>query len=121
MRLSPEERILSTGVILDKLNALPLSAIIAVSDGAITVNGQELDVEKARTLRESALRVLENQAFKLCHEQVRWIAVQKGLATELSPSDLTFYRAALWYSEQLVAHLSLLAQKDQELALESRL
>jgi hypothetical protein len=98
--------------ILDIETALPIAAILTGSDEGILVNGELLDFEKARMMRDAAMRVLENQAFKLCADQVRYIAIKNGLATGLLPEDLLFYRAALWYADELKKHLALLAQED---------
>lgn len=110
--LSPAQRNRLVIHILDKLSALPLRAIIVSSDEGLLVNGQTVDFEKARALRDSSTRVLESQAFAICLDQVRFLAVQKGLATGLPPEDLLFYRAALWYSDELKAQLAVLAQRE---------
>lgn len=93
-------------------SALPLHATIRSSDEGLLINGKPVDLDKAKKLRELAGVVIDNQAFKLCAEQVRYVAVHNGLRTGLPPEDLLFYRAALWYSEQLDSHLALLAQRN---------
>lgn len=111
---SIEERNLYTGILLEKVSALPLSAIITVSENGTLINGAPVDFEKARVLQARADSALTNEAVKLCREQVRWVSVLNGLATGLKPEDLLFYRAAIWYHDQLTAHLRLLAKRDQE-------
>lgn len=109
-----EERNLYTGILLEKVSALPISAIITVSENGTLINGAPVDFEKARVLQARADAALTNEAIKLCREQVRWVAILNGLATGLKPEDLLFYRAAIWYHDQLTAHLRLLAKRDQE-------
>jgi hypothetical protein len=101
---------------MKSVQAWPLHAIIVDSGEGLLINGQPLDIEKARVLRDSALRVLENQAFNLCHDQVRFLAVKEGLATGLPPEGLLFYRAAMWNMENMKSVLARLAQTDQQLS-----
>lgn len=112
--LTIEERTLCTGVVLDKIAALPLRAIIENSDEGILINGKQVDIEKLRVLREHAVAALDNQALNFIAEQVVWIAVQRGIHQAKTPEDLFFYRAAIWFSEQMKIHLQILAQQSQE-------
>lgn len=113
--LTISERTLCTGVVLQKLEALPLRGIIEDSDEGILINGKQLNIEKVRVLRESAIAALDNQALNLIGEQVVWIAIQRGIHNADTPEKLYFYRAAIWFSEQLKAHLQILAQQRPEL------
>lgn len=113
--LTIDERTLCTGIVLQKLEAWPLRSIIEDSDEGILINGKQLNIEKLKVLRESAKAALDNQALNLIGEQVVWIAIQRGLHNADTPEKLYFYRAAIWFSEQLKAHLQILAQQSPEL------
>lgn len=124
--LTDEERSLCTGLILDRIGAAPLRAMISFVDElgehgvvhrTLLVNGEELDVEKLRVLREAAKVAIENASFNLVADQVRWLAFKEGLATGRPAAELIFFRAALWFIEEMKKHLQLLAQQDQELPL----
>lgn len=115
--LSVEERNLCTGILLDKLEAVPLGAIISTNDaGEILINGKEQDIEKLTDLREYAIAAVQNKALQLVWEQVRWTAFRDGLASGHPDTVLQFYRAALWFSDSLKQQLALLAG-SQELPL----
>jgi hypothetical protein len=114
-KLTIAERTLCTGVILDKLEALPLSAILSDSDEGILINGKPLDFDKLQVLRNSAKAAIENQAINLIAEQVVWIATDRVIRKALTPEELYFYRAAIWFSEQMKQQLQSLAQANPEL------
>ena len=95
--------------ILDKLEALPLRDIISSSDEGILINGKPADIEKLRLLRDSANAAIENYALNYIGEQVMWVATERLTKKITTPEELFFYRAALWFGEQLKAHLKILA------------
>lgn len=108
--LTIQERTLCTGMVLDKLDALPLRAIVESSDEGILINGKPVDLDKLRVLREASIAALDNQALNFIAEQVVWLAIQRGIHNGDTPEKLYFYRAAIWFSEQMKAHLQILAQ-----------
>jgi hypothetical protein len=110
--LTPEQRNRLVVHILDIEGALPIHAIVTSDDEGVLVNGEQLNYDNASVLRNSATQVLDNRAFKLCADHVRFIAFKHGLATGLLPSEILFYRASVWYADQLKAHLALLAQRE---------
>lgn len=112
--LSTAERIALTGAVLEKLEALPLRAIVENTEQGILIHGKPVDIDKLRVLRESAIAAIDNQAINYMAEQVVWIAVQRGIHNADTPDKLFFYRAAIWFSEQLKAHLQILAGQVQE-------
>lgn len=114
-RLSIAERNILSTAILERLEALPLRDIIEPSDEGILINGKPLNIEKARVLREAADAAIENQAFNYIGEQVRYMATERLIQKVTAPEDLYFYRAAIWFSEQMKAHLQILAQRSPEL------
>lgn len=106
-----EERVELSTAILDNLSALPLRAIIQDSEQGILINGKLADLPTLQTLRESAHQALSNKALDFIGQQVEFIAVQRGVHQATKPEDLYFYRAALWFSQQLKEHLQILAQE----------
>jgi hypothetical protein len=116
-RLTLTERQELSTAILDRLDALPLRAIVEISDEGVLINGQQVDIDKLRVLRESAIAALDNKAFNFIGEQVVWLAVQNVVHKSTTPEQIYYYRAAIWFSEQMKQHLQILAQHGQELPL----
>lgn len=113
--LTLQERNLLTGAILDSLGALPLRDILYADTDSqeLMVSGKPLDFEMARGLRESALAVLNNKAFNLIREQVAFEAQNLAVRKVTTVEELIFARAALWWGEQVIEKLQLLAQQTQ--------
>lgn len=112
--LSLKERNEIVRHILDNLQSLPLAGIISTNEGGeVLLNGEELDIEKIRVLKESARVVLENQAFKIINQEVLYLSVIKGLHQATSDNDLYFYRAAIWFGQQFEIQLKILAQRTE--------
>ncbi len=104
--------------ILRATQAIPLHAIVDVNDdGELTISGSTLDIERAVQLRESANLALNNKALNLIREQVVYETFVGSAIKSQKPEDLLFYRAALWWGEQVDRHLKTLAQRQQELSL----
>lgn len=100
---------------MDNLQSLPISSIITTNEeGEILLNGSSLDIEKIRLLRESARIALDNPALKIINQEVLFIAVTGGLHKAVTPEDLYFYRAAIWFGQQLESQLKILAQRTDE-------
>lgn len=100
--------------ILDNLEGLPIRDIINTNEeGEITVRGRSLDIDKIVKLRESARVALDNQALKLINEQVLFTAVTGGMHNAITPENLYFYRAAIWFAQQQEKQLNILAQKEE--------
>lgn len=113
--LSLKDRNKLISYILEDLHALPISSIISVSDGGeLLLNGRSLDLEKAKQLRESARLALDNVSFKVVNQEVLFMAVVGGLHKALSPEDLYFYRAAIWFGQRLEEQLKILAQRTDD-------
>lgn len=115
--LTLEERNLCTDAVLDRLEALPLADIIKNSEEGILINGKPANIDVLRALRESAIAALDNKALNFMGEQVVWLAVQNAVHKGDTPEKIHFYRAAIWYSEQLKSHLQALAGYGQESSL----
>ena len=111
--LSLEDRNKIIVYIMESLQILPLHDIIYVNDEKeIIVNNRPLDMEKAISLRNSAKSALENPAFKLITEQVNYLAITKGVHKAESPLDMLSYRFALWWGNEVMNKLKILAQID---------
>lgn len=80
--------------------AIPIRAAITVRGGRIFINGKQAEPEMLLSLHEAADAVLKNQARKLIHEQVRFMALDKGFLGTDDPTQQLFYKAALWYSQE---------------------
>lgn len=101
--------------ILTNLHALPLHGIITTNtEGEILIEGRSLNVEKVIQLREAARIALDNKALKIVHQEVLYAAVVGGLHKGKSDLDLLFYRAAIWFGQQLEVQLKILAQQMDE-------
>lgn len=100
--------------ILDNLQSLPIHGIITRNeDGEVLLSGKSLDFDKLRQLKESAIIALDNQAFKVVSQEVLYASVVGGLHKAISDNDLYFYRAAIWFSQQLENQLKILAQRTE--------
>lgn len=98
--------------IISSLHALPISGIITVNEEEeVLLSGRPLDFDKLRHLRESSIAALDNQAFKIINQEVLYAAVVGGLHKATTPEDLYFYRAAIWFGQQVQAQLRILAQR----------
>lgn len=116
--LSVKERTLLTAVLLDKLVALPASAILSTDEGGnLLLYGKPLTSEQVRQLRESAQLMLTSTARKAVKEQVAFMAVQLGVHHGDTPEKLLFAKAALWQGQEEEKLYHLLAGTIQELTL----
>jgi len=100
--------------IMDNLENLPLNDIIYTNEeGNLIVNGQIIDLEKMKQLREHARAALDNKALDLIKAQVAFTAIANGIHKAETPQALLFNRAAIWYHQNLENHLKILAQRDE--------
>ena len=113
--LSLEDRNNLTTAVLDKLEALPLRAIIENNEeGILLVNGREVDLEKAGMLRTNAKSLLESPLHKLIHQQVAFTAITMGVHKVKTVEEMIFARAALWWGQQEISLLKLLAGQEED-------
>lgn len=112
--LTIEERNLCTEAILDKLEALPLRDIIKSSEEGVLINGKPADIDTLRALRDSAIAALNNTALNYCGDQVAFLATDRVIRKALTIDEAYFYRAALWFGEQLKVHLQTLSGYGQD-------
>lgn len=97
---------------MDNLEMVPLDEIFKEDNGDILVGGKVVDVDKAFQLREQANVALDNSTLNLITEQVAYEAFVGGVHKCVTPEDLYFYRAALWWGQRVKKHLMSLAGRD---------
>jgi len=107
--LSSQDRVLLTNKILDTIHALPTHAIITEDKGKLFIGGTALDGERSLVMREGAQAALVNPALKVIHEQVLYQAVTLGVHQALTPDQMNFAKAAIWWGEEELKLLKLLA------------
>lgn len=104
-----------SNIILDNLDALPIRGIINIDDeGQILINGRSLDLEKAMQLREASRVALENKALQIVNEQVTYTAVVNGINKAITPEQMNFNKAAIWFGQEQERLLKILAQRVTE-------
>ncbi len=107
--LTSHERTMLTNKVLDTIHAVPTHAIIVADENKLFIGGTELDGERALVMREGAQSALKNPALRAVHEQVLYQAVSLGVHQALTPEQMNFAKAAIWYGEEEVKLLRLLA------------
>ncbi len=99
--LSKEDRMLFTGYLVAKLGGLPIHGILTIDgEGKLLVRGAQLAPEQLMSLRESADALLNNQAWKLIHEQVLYQAVSTGTFEGQNLEQVLFSRAGVWFGQE---------------------
>lgn len=99
--LPEKNRLLLMNVILTALDAVPLRAAISVDENRrIVIRGRVVPLESLMQLRDSAESVLNSQARNVIHEQVRFMAIEKGYLQTANPTEQLFYKAALWVMQE---------------------
>lgn len=100
-RLSNESRQLLTASMIDRLGALPMRARIVIDEtGKCFVDGKALTLETAQRMRESSRSMRNNFARKFVRDQVKWMALQKGVYENMTPEQGLFAKAALWVMQE---------------------
>ncbi len=108
--LSIEDRSKLSTCVLTVLAAQPLRDIISSDiDGSLLNRGKTVDLEFAKKLRASAQAALENIALRTVHEQVLYMSVKSGFLEADSEKRSFFGKAAVWYGENEVKLLRVLA------------
>lgn len=101
------------GFVLEKMGALPIRDVIAVSEEGLLINGESVDIDKARKIHESANAALDNACLRLVREQVAYAAVTYGVHKAETPTQMLFARAALWWGQQEHRLLEALAARQK--------
>jgi len=111
--LSLKNRSILLSAVLEKTGTLPIYNIITTNEqGTLFINGNQVDMEKAIQLRESARGALNNQARRVVKEQVRYLAVTQGIHNSNSFEQLFFSKAAIWLEQEEDKIFNALAQLD---------
>lgn len=114
--LSEKDMLILSTAVMHRLGELPTRATLSVDENMrILVNGRAIDAEKSMQLRESANAILNNRAYHLVREQIRFLAVQHGFHTAQTPTEQLWARAALWFAQQEDELFKSLAMKDSTL------
>lgn len=113
--LSIQDSATLSRIVLDKLRGLPLKDMIQADGfGNVLINGKPVDQELLANLRESARGALVNQAFLLIQEQVAFNAIKVGIHTAQDYAQLFFARSAIWWGQQQMELLRILAGQSEE-------
>lgn len=100
-RLSGENKIKITNVLLDNIQAVPFKNIISFSrEGTILIRGKEMEPDQAIAFRGAAIALQDNIARKIIHDQVMFEAVKMGIHQGLNQDMIMFSKAAMWYGEE---------------------
>lgn len=94
--LTLEDRTALTTALLNKLVALPISNMIVFTPKGVMINNRELEVEQAVNFRMSVLALKDNNARKIIHEQIKYLAINTGVHNGLNQDSIMFSKAALW-------------------------
>lgn len=95
--ISKEDRALILNTLLDSVQALPLKDLITFDvQGTLKVNGRELDPEQMIQLREGAVALEKNFAYRLIKDQTLYEAIKMGVHLSLSLDMVLMSKAAIW-------------------------
>lgn len=113
-RLSVEDRALLTVSLIDKLKAFPTSDILYVDKDTRTLffNGKKVDMESAIALREGARLILNSKVYQAVQEQVLYKATVIGINKALTPEDVLFAKAIIWWAQSQHEIFQELAQQS---------
>jgi hypothetical protein len=99
--LSVESKNIIASAMIENLHALPIRSIISFDEqGTVLINGEQLDIERAKLLRESASAGVRSTARKLIRDQLLYEALKKGVGEGFTPDQILFSKAIIWWYEQ---------------------
>lgn len=99
-RLKTEDRALILNFLLESVGALPINDIITFDpSGTVLIKGKELTTEQAIELREGAVSLQKNWAYRVIKEQIAYEAVKYGVHSSLTFDMLIFSKSALWIQQ----------------------
>ncbi len=120
--LNTENRIRLVNAITTKLAFVPITDIIKINGGSISVNGVPLDHEQVMSIRQGATAALQNRALQFVHNQATYEAIKMGIYTVTDMNTALFSKASLWHGSkerELLTSLALITSESdigQELA-----
>lgn len=96
-KLSQQSRALILNTLLERVQALPLRDLITYDlEGTVRVNGKSLDKEQIIMLREGAVALEKNWAYKLIRDQLTYEAIKMGIHSSLSLDMVLMSKSVLW-------------------------
>ena len=99
--ISIEDKTFLTAAILQNLHALPIRSIINFNEqGTLLIQGKALEMDQVKQIRESAVAGLRSVARKLIRDQISFEAIKKGVHEGMTPEQVLFSKAVLWWGEQ---------------------
>jgi len=101
LAFSDNERLTLTNAILRNIDAVPLRAVVDVNENRqVVIRGRVASTEDLVVYQQSAENAVKSIARNLIHNQVRFMAIDKGYLQSDDPKTQLFYKAALWFSQQ---------------------
>lgn len=108
-KLSQQNRLQILNSLAEQVT-LPIQDIITFdSQGTIQVRGKELTPDQTIQLREGAVALQNNSAYKLIHDQVAFEAIKYGVHSSTSMEMMLLSKSAIWIQEQETALIVKLA------------
>ena len=96
-QLSKEDRALILNALLESVQALPLNDLITFDvQGTLRVNGKQLEPEQMVQLREGAVSLEKNWAYRLIKDQTLYEAIKMGVHSSLTLDMVLMSKAAIW-------------------------
>lgn len=110
--IASSDRALILNYFLKEINALPVTDIVSFDAlGKLRINGKELTVEQAISLKESAVSLQNNQAYRLIKDQITYEALKLGIHTSITLEMVLMSKAALFIQQQEALLISKLSQE----------
>lgn len=114
-KINSEDRSLILNFLLEKVNALPIKDVITYDlDGTVRVNDNNLTLEQAISLRESAVALQANQCYRLIKEQIAYESIKIGIHMGNTLEQIIFPKAALWVQAQEIELISKIVGQVEE-------
>lgn len=101
VELDNASKALLLNALIRKTIVLPIHDIFAFDiQGGVKVNNKALTVEQAVQIREGAVSLKANTAYKLIKDQIAFLAVNMGVHNSLSLDMVLGAKMALWIQER---------------------
>lgn len=98
---SEKDGLLILDAALQRIGAFPLRGVLNMdANNRLMVRDKVVSLDDIAMLRDTADTALRSPARKLVHEQVRFMAIDKGFLQSDDPKTQLFYKAALWFAQE---------------------
>lgn len=115
-RIKSSDKELIYQALLEKIIILPIKDLITFdSDGTIKINGKGLETEQAINLRESAVALDKNWAYRVIKEQIAFEAIKIGIHKGNTLEQIIFPKAALWIQQQEIELINRLSGQPNDI------